>query len=136
MSTPLIKFSQNSSRLLDSGKRPDIPAMTTSSILSFCQQNKNTHINFTVHVLGVNNPINNNNKLSHIKQTFVCVYFESRNFKTTKCLLGNKLKFFVDFLKAKVVTDIKLKTLVREGTTLEKKSNFLESKSLTGKLNR
>lgn len=34
MSTPLIRFSQNSSRFFDSGKRPEIPAITISSILS------------------------------------------------------------------------------------------------------
>lgn len=38
MSTPLIRFSQNSSRLLDSGKRPEIPAMTISSMLNCCEK--------------------------------------------------------------------------------------------------
>lgn len=36
MSTPLIRFSQNSSRLFDSGKRPEIPAITISSMMNFC----------------------------------------------------------------------------------------------------
>lgn len=44
MSTPLMRFSQNSSRLLDSGKRPDIPAMTISSMLNDCEQ-RERHVN-------------------------------------------------------------------------------------------
>lgn len=38
MSTPLIRFSQNSSKLSDSGKRPEIPAMTISSMLNCCEK--------------------------------------------------------------------------------------------------
>lgn len=52
MSTPLMRFSQNSSRLLDSGKRPDIPAMTISSMLNHCEQReRDMSTIWVVHIL-------------------------------------------------------------------------------------